>query len=204
MAIGRISGEMLLPDLQRDGVDLAIDGNLIYFNVTDRTVTINDQYSLPNTAPVNKSILYAEGGGSLRTYWAPAPASVELSRKTYTVNIPSLAAYGTATLTLPLGISAMVYNLSVSRPNIKVQVYGTALRNEPNPYTFISTINHLVDDGTVILNDGSSFQSRQYSIFANLEDPPLPQVYATITSLSNISAGFPVILNFYYYATIQS
>jgi hypothetical protein len=40
MAIGRISGEMLLPNLERDGVDLALDTDLLYFDVTKRRIGI--------------------------------------------------------------------------------------------------------------------------------------------------------------------
>ena len=38
MAIGRVSGEMLLPNLERDGVDLAIETDLLYFDVTNRRI----------------------------------------------------------------------------------------------------------------------------------------------------------------------
>jgi hypothetical protein len=40
MAIGRVSGEMLLPNLERDGVDLAIDTDLLYFDVTNQRIGI--------------------------------------------------------------------------------------------------------------------------------------------------------------------
>ena len=41
MAIGKISGQMLFDNLQRLGVDLAIDGNLAYFDVSNRRVGIS-------------------------------------------------------------------------------------------------------------------------------------------------------------------
>ena len=41
MAIGRISGGMLHSNLERQGVDLAFDGNLTYLDVTNRRVGIN-------------------------------------------------------------------------------------------------------------------------------------------------------------------
>ena len=49
MAIGRITGPMLYSNLERQGVDLAIDANLIYADVTGRLVGIgtdNPGYSL--------------------------------------------------------------------------------------------------------------------------------------------------------------
>lgn len=41
MAIGKISGQMLFNNLDRSGVNLQIDGNLTYFDVTNRRVGIN-------------------------------------------------------------------------------------------------------------------------------------------------------------------
>jgi hypothetical protein len=41
MAIGKITGTMLYPNLERQGADLAIDGNLFYFDVTNRRVGVN-------------------------------------------------------------------------------------------------------------------------------------------------------------------
>ena len=42
MAIGRITGPMLFSNLERQGVNLAIDGNLVYADVTGRYVGINN------------------------------------------------------------------------------------------------------------------------------------------------------------------
>lgn len=207
MAIGRVSGPMLLPNLERQGVDLRIDGNLLYFDVTNRSITVGSDkplYTLPNVAPTGRSILYAEGSGSLKTFWGPAPINSSVSRQRYTVTIPSLPGYGNANVILNTGMSSIVYNVTVNRPGIKVEVFGTPAKIEPNPYTFISASGHLTDDGTVTLNDGSSFQSRNYSIFANMEEPPKSNMYATITSVSSVGAGSPVVLQFYYYTSIIS
>lgn len=207
MAIGRISGPMLLPNLERQGVNLSIDGNLILFDVTNKTITVGSTvplYSLPNTAPPGStSILYAEGAPSLKTYWGPAPTNINVGRQTHTVTIPSLQGYGNADITLPLGVASIVYKIEVSRP-VKLEVFGSAARNEPNPYTFVATTGHLVDDGTVILNDGSSFQTRQYTVFANMENPVNSNVYATVTSLDCTQAGNPVTLSFYYFKSIAA
>jgi hypothetical protein len=48
MAIGKISGPLLQSDLVRQGVDLSIDTTLIYFDVTNRRVGINN--TSPNMA----------------------------------------------------------------------------------------------------------------------------------------------------------
>ena len=41
MAIGRISGPMLYSNLERQGVDLAVEGNIFYVNVTNRRIGAN-------------------------------------------------------------------------------------------------------------------------------------------------------------------
>jgi hypothetical protein len=41
MAIGKISGPMLQTDLSRQGVDLSVDTNLVYFDVTNRRLGVN-------------------------------------------------------------------------------------------------------------------------------------------------------------------
>ena len=229
MAISRITGPMLVNDLERQGVNLSFDGNLIYLDVSERrvgintttpnveldvvgranissnlyvggSVTVGDLYRLPTEAPGAGQIIVASGNG-LDTVWAPGPPESSIGRRRYETTITSLLGYGSVDLTLSLGISSIVYGLTVSRP-VKVEVFSTPARDEPNPYTFIATPDHLTDDGVVVLNDGSSYQSRQYSIFSNLEDPPQPNVYVTVSSLDPYEAATPVQLSFYYFPAV--
>lgn len=230
MAIGRITGPMLFRNLERQGVDLSFDGNLVYLDVVNRRVGINtsspgvefevagsanitanlwvgeritvgNHYTLPTETPTVGQVLTAYGGDNSNTYWAPGPPINAIRRRRYATRIDTLLGYGSVQFNLPLGVSSIVYGLTVSRP-VKVEVFGTAARDEPNPYTFIATPDHLTDDGSVILNDGSSFQSRQYSIFANLEDPPTQNVYVTMTSIDPYLASTPVDLSLWYYPAV--
>jgi hypothetical protein len=230
MAIGRITGPMLVRNLERQGIDLSIEGNLIYFDVTRQrigvgtstpnvaldvvgsanitsnlfvgnVVTVGNNYTLPTTIPGVGHILTAYGGELSPTYWAPGPPENAIRRRKYSRTITTLLGYGTVQFVMELGVSSVVYGLTVSRP-VKIEVFGTPARNEPNPYTFIGTPDHLTDDGTVILNDGSSFQSRQYSIFANLEDPPNSNIYVTMTSIDSYLAATPVTLELWYYPAV--
>ena len=64
MAIGRITGPMLFSNLDRQGVDLAIDGNLVYTDVTNRRVGINlsnPQYSFDSPGNVRLANLTITG-----------------------------------------------------------------------------------------------------------------------------------------------
>ena len=110
MAIGRISGPMLVPNLDRQGQNLSIDGDLIFFDVTNRRIGINTLtpnvaldvigtvkvtgnlfvanstttlYELPTEAPPTGGILTAEGGGSLVTYWAPGSPEAGIRRRRF-------------------------------------------------------------------------------------------------------------------------
>lgn len=223
MAIGRVSGPMLLRNLERLGLDLSIDGNLVYFDVTQRrvgintltpnveldvvgnvdissslfvgeTVTVGNLYMLPTVPGYEGQILTRDVG--MNTSWSTPMGSFR--RRTYSKTIDNLKGFGKVNFDMNLGVSSIVYNLTVNRP-VQVEIFSTPDRLEDNPYTFIATPDHLTDDGTVILNDGSSFQSRQYSILANLEDPPQPNVFVTISSIDEYLADTPVIMSIVYF-----
>lgn len=96
---------------------------------------------------------------------------------------------------LEMGKSSLVYRLSVDRP-VKVTAWSTPAKDEPNPYIFLATADHLTDDGSTLLSDGTILKSRQYSIFVNLESPPLNKIYFDIASVD--SADGPVTLSLTY------
>jgi hypothetical protein len=104
---------------------------------------------------------------------------------------------------MDLGISSIVYALTVNRP-VLVEVFATSLLNETNPYAFLATPDHLVDDGSVLLDDGSVIQQRQYSIFANQETPPEPRVYARITNIDGVAGNVTVKLTYFAAVTDNS
>jgi len=64
MAIARINGPMLNSNLERQGVNLAIDANLVYYDVTSRFVGINTTtpaYPLDVTGNAHLGNLYVQG-----------------------------------------------------------------------------------------------------------------------------------------------
>lgn len=231
MAIGRISGPMLFADLERQGLDLSIDGNLLYFDVNRRRIGVNtstpqydvhitgfqdtqanmfvngtviaskftvaNEFSLPTEKGPAGSIITSDGTGN--TYWSSGGSAPGVERKKWNYEIPNLPAGAFHEFDIDIGIASIVYNLTVSRP-VLVEVFSTPLKNETNPYTFLPTLGHLSDDGTVLLNDGSVIQQRQYSIFANQEEPPQNRVYGRITNIDGISGN--VSLNLTYFSAI--
>lgn len=229
MAIGRVSGPMLFADLERQGLDLSIDGNLIYFDVNLRRIGINtsapeydlhiegtngnpatvwvsgnvvgntlvvaNAYALTTTSGNTGDFLASDGIGG--TYWVRNINGVERKKFNYTVeDFPSGAI---VEFDMDLGISSIVYALTVSRPCL-LEVFSTKIKDETNPYTFLATLDHLTDDGSVLLDDGSIIQQRQYSIFANQEEPAENRVYARITNVDGV--GGPITVSLTYFPSV--
>jgi len=294
MAIGRVSGEMLLPNLERGGVDLAIETSLLYLDVTNNRVgvrtllppvyftgTVADTtltVSIPpmsgaivvgmtlagtgivagtkivsgsgtswivsqtyasavqgsftaqvapnfdfvvggtavitsetNTLTVNDGALVVGGGVGIgkelrvggdiysRGKKVATEDAFATRRKTFSFAIPSLVSGATYLYTAQLGYASIIYSLGVTAP-VKVEVFGTLAGQtsnttpnpyEQNPYTFIATSRRTYDDGTIFFSDGTSMQTRQYSIFANLEDPATKNIYFKITGINDIYGGWP-------------
>jgi hypothetical protein len=285
MAIGRISGEMLVPNLLRGGVDLAVETDLLYFDVTNKRIGIKTTLIpasflgsisgsiLTVTPPVSGTIAVGmtltgtglaagtrivSGSGTSwvlsQIYTTPVTSvtitavmapnfglvvadkttitdttqSISCStgalvvdggvgiaknlnvcgdifiagkkiipdpgakpRKIYSFNIPALNVGDTFFHTATLGYSNIVYNLTVIAP-VKVQVFTEPSYAESNPYTFVATVYHQTDDGTTYFTDGTILKTRQYSIFANLENPPTKKVYFKITGIADVFGGTPL------------
>jgi len=227
MAIGRISGPMLVMNLERQGLDLSIDGNLIYFDVNQRYVGINTDspeqaldvrgvaqvsnltvkssttgytYSLPEEPGGQGYTIVSMGGGS--TTWQPSNAA-QIERKRFDHTIDDLPAGGFALVDMNIGIANIVYNLTVSRPCL-VEVFSNKYYNDANPYAFLATVDHLTDDGSVLLDDGSVIQQRQYSIFANLEEPAEPTVYARISNIDGLAGNVTISMMYFSAVTDNS
>ncbi len=126
----------------------------------------------------------------------PASEGSLVTRNTWEYITPEIPVDGSFEFEIELGISLIIYDLTVSAPCL-VQVYGTPERDEDNPYTFRGVEGHLRDDGTTELEDGTIIKTRQYSIFANLEEEPLPKVYAKITNETDTPQQFTISLTYF-------
>lgn len=106
-------------------------------------------------------------------------------------NIPSLPVGGSVDFDVRMAVSCIALRISVSRP-VRIKVFGTPERDEINPYEFLATPDHLVDDGRQLLADGTIFRTRNYSIFANFEDPVTDRLYFTVENLDDDESGVAV------------
>jgi hypothetical protein len=92
-----------------------------------------------------------------------------------------LAAAASKFFSLAMGRSALIFKLSVDTPCI-VEAFSDSLRTETNPFRFVATSDHLVDDGSTLMSDGTVLRGRRYTILANLEEGNSGDIYFKITN----------------------
>lgn len=119
-------------------------------------------------------------------------------REEFTITTLLLAPNASESFVIPCGGTAIIIRLGVSSPCM-VEVYGTEDHDpivDPTPYKLLATADHLFDDGSTALRDGTIIKTRQYSIFTNLETPLKPQVYGVITNTTAQSAAIKLTLKY--------
>lgn len=97
-------------------------------------------------------------------------------RQTVTHTVNPVPAMSYADFELSLGNTVIVHRLSVSAPCI-VEVHSTPERIDTNQFRFIATEDHLEDDGSAELADGTIVRNRRFHIWSNLEDQPSGNVF---------------------------
>ena len=124
------------------------------------------------------------------TTWSEVQAGGGLLgvRQTAVYSTNELLPNGYEEFTLDLGKSVLVLSLKVSVP-VLVEVFEHLDRSDANPYQFLATYDHMVDDGTTLMTDGTVFKNRRFSIFSNGEDPPTAAVPFRITNSGQVPTG---------------
>lgn len=92
--------------------------------------------------------------------------------------IPTAGSYE---FSLSLGKTAIVQDLTVNVPCM-IEAHGTPDYSDTNPYTFVAMTNHLTDDGSQILGDGTTIKGRRFAIVSNLEVPATNVIYFRVVN----------------------
>lgn len=116
-------------------------------------------------------------------------------RSTQTYVIPELQPNGFHDFQIEAGKTIIVHKLGISIP-MMVQAYSKPTRNDENPFTFLATSDHLLDDGTTLMSDGSVMKNRRYSILSNEEDPAVPIIYFRVTNTEQIASGATLTITY--------
>ena len=109
--------------------------------------------------------------------------------------VDDLAAGGAREFELELGASSIVLKLETSRP-VRIRAFGDPTKEEINPYEFISTPDHLIDDGRQLFEDGTILRTRNYSILANFEEPVTNTIYWTVDSVDEETGPLIITVTF--------
>jgi len=130
---------------------------------------------------------------------APAAGGTTLARASNSYNRGSIAAGATSDFIVPTGKTAMVISLSVNAADVTVECHSTPTRTDVNPYKFKSATGKLLDDGTSILEDGSTQYNRRYAFVANLEATPGSNTYWRVTNNSASAQSITVNITYLTY-----
>lgn len=100
---------------------------------------------------------------------------------------------------LPLGKCALIYTLEVDT-SCQLEAYSTAAMDESNPYLFLATVDHLSDDGSTLMSDGTILRGRRYPILVNMENVGDPatdiNIYFRVTNTDTVDKSVNLTISF--------
>jgi hypothetical protein len=161
MAIGRISGPLLKANLLREGVDLAFETNLLYLDVNNSRVGINNaspQYDLDVTGTTRTPGLQVSGASTI--------GAVQFSGNTISTTSPTLV-LGTADnvvynkrLTIDtIDITDNIISTNASNANIEFVPNGTGtveIIGNTNVHGNITATGNITANGNITIGDADT------------------------------------------------
>jgi hypothetical protein len=157
MAIGRISGQLLKDDLQRDGKNLAFDTDLIYLDVVGRNVGINKtnpSQPLDVDGTIKSTNLVVSTSGTI--------ANINFATNTITSTDDTLNLVPNASNAVVVQAKLQVDNLELTGSNINALGTDKSINLRPtgtgkvNVYSDMLINGNLTVTGTVTADAGSS------------------------------------------------
>lgn len=184
MAIGRINGPMLSSNLERQGINLAIDANVAYFDVTNRRVGINNSspgYNLDVTGNARLGNLYIFGNTISSDTGANIAGNVSFSGTINATNPfnGTIAVAGGVGIAQDLWVGGNVYAGSIVSENISILNVSDPLlylsANTPYPYNYeLGFYSHFVGGtGNVYQHSGlvRNHSDNYWYLFSNTPEP---------------------------------
>ena len=156
------------------------------FLVEDGVLKMDPSVAIPPGGQPGQ-FLVPNVGGELE--WIDAP-SFGLKRGVQSFTCPMTLNQGdTLDFSLPMAKSVMLLAVSLSTQDIKIEGFNNPLRDEKNPYTFISHIDFMTDEGVTVKDDGSYVNHRRHSFLANLEDPATSTLFFRFTNIGQAASS---------------
>lgn len=117
----------------------------------------------------------------------------ERNQMSYTTQVIEPGAF--EDFTLETGASIIANKIKMSG-ECELKVFADAAHADTNPYTFIALADHLTDDGSWVLEDGTRQYGRRYTVMMNGDVPETANLYFRITNLQNQATTFTLELEF--------
>jgi hypothetical protein len=124
--------------------------------------------------------------GADLTTWTEFKVGSSPVRQSMTHSSSNLQPMAVDEFVLTLGRTSIVLELKVDTP-CTVEAFGTILRDETNPFKFVATSNHLVDDGSSLMTDGTVLRGRRHSILSNAEGGTSADIYFRVTNTDTVT-----------------
>ena len=161
MAIGRISGPLLKANLLREGVDLAFENDLLYLDVTNSRIGINNaspQYDLDVTGTTRTTNLEVPGDGDF--------GDVRISGNTVS-SVTNRLQLGANTNTVyqqklvidDFDIENNVISTNSENTNLQINPNGTGtveIYGDTNVYGNITATGNITADGSITIGDADT------------------------------------------------
>lgn len=129
-------------------------------------------------------VLGRDSGGEL--VWLDMVSSAG-TRSSVSYTMPDQLASGEShDFTIPdVGKTVMMLTLTVNAYDLKVEGWTSLNRDDGNPYTFVSTVSMLTDEGIKEEDDGTLVKYRRYSFLANQDSPVSRDLHFTFTNMGD-------------------
>lgn len=116
---------------------------------------------------------------------------ISRKRKTFTYQTLELEADEFETFEIPVGCSCLVTRLEVD-DLCTLEIFSDSVLSDSTPYTFISTEDHMIDDGRTLMTDNTTTVSKRVFTLVNRDQPVKNVVYGRIT---NSQSALPLKVN---------
>lgn len=78
--------------------------------------------------------------------------------------------------------TVMLLKVTLNAPDIQIEGFTNGSRDDQNPFTFISHVDFITDEGVFVIDSSNKEFKRRFSFMANLEDPANDKLYFRFTN----------------------
>ena len=191
MAIGRISGPLLKANLLREGVDLAFENDLLYLDVTNSRIGINNaspQYDLDVTGTTRTTNLEVPGDGAFGDVRISGNTISSVTNR-LTLGANNNTVYQQKLVIDDFDIENNVISTNSADTNLQINPNGTGtveIYGDTNVYGNITATGNITADGNITIGDADT---DNVTFNAEIDSDIIPNVTDTYKLGSDPGSG---------------